>query len=188
MLPPPQIRWIEHAEDPARNGVIDLYCAVFAEAPYFEKHDLQDVERHTWCRFAQHGLVVAEHHDRVVGFACAIPLTAHPDRTIPTFVAAQPDFSAEPSRTVYMAELGVSPAARGLGLGARLVDARLAWAHERGLRWFVMRTDPDQSLSARIYQRRGGTPLANLQDLGMVAGSNSRYRRFWWGPTQRPGT
>ena len=185
MLPPPQIRWIEHHEDPARLGVLDLYCSAFAEAPYCEVHQPSDVEQHTWRRYVQHGLVVAEHQDHVVGFACALPLSAHPDPAIPAFVAAQPDFDGRPAETVYMAELAVSPAARGLGLGARLVDARLVWSRERGLHWFVMRTDPEQSLSARIYKRRGGRALAALQDLGTTAGSSSRYRRFWWGPTLR---
>ena len=183
MLPPPQIRWIEHSSDPARDDVVRLYCSAFAEAPYFETHQPADVERHTWQRYARHGLVVAEHDDRVVGFACALPLLSHPDPAIPAFVADQPDFTGEVERTVYMAELAVAPGARGLGLGARLVDARLQWSRERQLDWFVMRTDPGQSHSARIYQRRGGRSLAALQDLGASAGSNSRYRRFWWGPT-----
>jgi|GEM_PF-6376893 len=184
MLPPPRIRWIDDPSDPARTGVLDLYCQAFAEAPYFEAHDPADVEQHTWRRYAGLGLVVAEHHDQVVGFACCLPLTAHPDPTIPQFVSHQPDFSGQVDRTVYMAELAVSPVARGLGLGARLVDARLAYAHSKGLGWFVMRTDPHQSLSARIYRRRGAVALATLQDLGAAAGSQSRYRRFYWGATQ----
>ena len=184
MLPPPLIRWIDDPSDPARPGVVDLYCAAFAEAPYFEDHRPEDVERHTWHRYVQHGLVVAEHEGRVLGFACALPLAAHPDAAIPAFVSAQSDFGGQIASTVYMAELAVSPVARGLGLGARLVDARLAWANHRGLDWFVMRTDPNQSRSARIYQRRGARPLAMLQDLGTASDSNSRYRRFWWGLTR----
>lgn len=183
MLPPPRIRWITDPDDPARQGVLDLYCAAFAEPPYFETHDPTAVEVHTWRRYTNHGLVVAEHAEQVVGFACALPLIAHPDPTIPAFVAAQADFAGRPEHTVYMAELAVDPVARGLGLGARLVDARLSWAHHRGLGWFVMRTDPHQSLSARIYMRRGAQPVAALQDLGPAAGSESRYRRFYWGAT-----
>ena len=184
MLPPPRLRWIDAAADPARDDVIRLYCAAFAEAPYFETHAPEAVERHTWRRYTRHGLVVAEHAGRVVGFACALPLAHHPDPALPRFVAAQPDFPGEAATTVYMAELAVAPVARGLGLGARLVDARLAWAHARGLAHFVMRTDPETSLSARIYRRRGARPLAQLQDLGPDAGSESRYRRFYWGRTQ----
>jgi GNAT superfamily N-acetyltransferase len=166
MLPPPLIRWIEDPSDPACGGVLGLYCAAFAEAPYFEQHRPEDVEQHTWQRYAAHGLVVAEHEGKVIGFACALPLASHPDAAIPAFVSAQPDFGGQVSATVYMAELAVSPMARGLGLGARLVDARLRWASSKGLEWFVMRTDPNQSRSARIYQRRGARSLASLQNLG----------------------
>jgi GNAT superfamily N-acetyltransferase len=183
MLPPPHIRWIESPDDPAKAGVLRLYCSAFAEAPYFETHHPADVEQHTWRRYAEHGLVVAEHGSLVVGFACCLPLLAHPDTAVPRFVAAQPDFGGNPANTVYMAELAVDPIARGLGLGARLVDARLARSSARGLGWYVMRTDPDQSLSARIYRRRGARTLAKLQDLGETAGSRSRYRRFYWGAT-----
>ncbi len=103
-------------------------------------------------------------------------------------MSAQPDFGGQVNTTVYMAELAVSPVARGLGLGARLVDARLEWANRNGLDWFVMRTDPHQSVSARIYQRRGARAMATLQDLGTAMDSHSRTRRFWWGPTLRAPT
>ena len=184
MLPPPRIRWVTDPNDPARSGVVGLYCSVFAEAPYFETHQPAEVEQHTWERYTRHGLVVAEHDDRVTGFACALPLGDHPDPAIPEFVASQPDFFGHPAQTVYMAELAVAPIARGLGLGARLIDARLAWARENGLGWFVMRTDAHQSLSARIYKRRGARALAQLQDLGAETDTHSRHRRFYWGTTR----
>ena len=177
------IRQVSDPSDPAADGMIALYQAAFAEPPYLEIHHAADVRRHTWATFCRHCLVVAEKGDRVVGFACALLLSAHPDAAIPSFVDRQPDFPGNIDATVYMAELAVAPDARGERLGSRLVDARLDWARQQGLGHFVMRTDPDRSLSARIYINRGARPMGLMQDLGSQAHSASRFRRFFWGPT-----
>ncbi len=176
------VRQVTDPADAAERGVIALYQAAFAEPPYLEIHHARDVRRHTWRHFCGHCLVVAERDDHVVGFACALPLSDHPDPAIAAFVADQPDFGGSVERTLYMAELAVAPEARGERLGSRLVEARLSWARTHHIDHFVMRTDPDRSLSARIYVNRGGQPLAALQDLGSQAHSASRYRRFFWGP------
>lgn len=175
------LRRVSDPQDAAADGMIALYQAAFAEPPYLEIHHAADVRRHTWTAFCQHCLVVAERRGEVVGFACALRLSEHTDPTIPDFVGSQPDFGGAVDGTVYMAELAVASDARGERLGSRLVDARLAWARDQGLAHFVMRTDPDRSLSARIYVNRGAQPLGQLQDLGSRARSASRYRRFFWG-------
>lgn len=176
------LRQVTDPADSAADGVIALYQDAFAEPPYLEIHHASDVRRHTWRRFCGHCMVVAERDAQVVGFACALRLSDHPDPVIAAFVGGQPDFGGVVDRTLYMAELAVAPEVRGERLGSRLVDARLTWSRTQNMDHYVMRTDPDRSLSTRIYVNRGGRPLSALQDLGSQAHSASRYRRFFWGP------
>lgn len=49
----------------------------------------------------------------------------------------------------------VSPAARGLGLGARLIDAAMAYASERQFKEVFLETTPGLDASMGIYQKLG---------------------------------
>jgi GNAT superfamily N-acetyltransferase len=49
----------------------------------------------------------------------------------------------------------LTPAARGLGLGARLTDECLAFAQEKGYRKMVLWTNANLTAARDIYARRG---------------------------------
>lgn len=73
------------------------------------------------------------------------------------------------SRTVAQLRLLIlTPQARGLGLGARLVDAGIAFARERGFRKLVLWTNGQLDAARGIYAARGFvcTSSEPLQDYG----------------------
>lgn len=61
----------------------------------------------------------------------------------------------ESARVARLRMLFVEPAARGLGLGARLVDACTAFARAAGYRKIVLWTNRSLTAARRIYERAG---------------------------------
>jgi GNAT superfamily N-acetyltransferase len=64
---------------------------------------------------------------------------------------------ADPEHTAQLRVLLVDPAARGLGLGSRLVDDCLAFAVAAGYRHMVLWTTDRQATATAVYLSRGFT-------------------------------
>src|SRR6058998_444319 len=66
-------------------------------------------------------------------------------------------------RSAWLEELYVEPAARGRGLGTRLLHAALRIAAETGAVAIDLEVDADHQRAARLYAREGFRPLARAQ-------------------------
>lgn len=75
-----------------------------------------------------------------VGFVTGVEMT-HPDK----------------GREMFLYELGVDEQARGLGVGAALVQALAALARESGCYGMWVLTDADNEAALRTYRRGGAT-------------------------------
>jgi len=60
-----------------------------------------------------------------------------------------------PDGTCELAKLAVSPEARGEGIGRRLVEACLAYAHEKGIRRVVLFSNSQLTSAIRLYEGLG---------------------------------
>jgi GNAT superfamily N-acetyltransferase len=58
-------------------------------------------------------------------------------------------------RLAVMNDLFVSPAARGMGVGAALIAECLSFARERGAGKLAWQTAPDNTVAQRLYERVG---------------------------------
>ena len=65
---------------------------------------------------------------------------------------------------VEVKRLWVSSAARGLGLGARLLDVVERWARERGATRLVLDTRGELEAATRLYRRTGWVEVAPYND------------------------
>lgn len=75
------------------------------------------------------------------------------------FVHLFPSFSSiRMGRTFVLNDLFVAPEARGMGVGAALLDAAAAWARDAGAVRMSLSTARDNSPAQRLYQQRGWKP------------------------------
>lgn len=58
----------------------------------------------------------------------------------------------------FVHDLVVSDAARSAGIGARLLDAAIAWLRERGMPRVVLGTAAQNDAARRLFERRGFRP------------------------------
>ncbi|TXR57941.1 GNAT family N-acetyltransferase [Quadrisphaera setariae] len=65
---------------------------------------------------------------------------------------------------VEVKRLWVSSAARGLGLGTRLLDVAEGWARARGATRLVLDTRSELESATRLYRRTGWTEVAPYND------------------------
>jgi len=61
----------------------------------------------------------------------------------------------EDPRTAELIAMFVTPAARGRGIGAALVDAQLAWARAEGFERIRLMVNVEQGSAFRLYERCG---------------------------------
>jgi GNAT superfamily N-acetyltransferase len=57
--------------------------------------------------------------------------------------------------TAELIAMFVTPGARGRGIGAKLVDAQLAWARAEGFAYVRLMVNLDQGSALRLYERCG---------------------------------
>src|SRR5690606_10473447 len=106
-----------------------------------------------------HVTVVASEGERLVGFGIAIPLTA--TRKVAAALAGLvPD-----KHTWYLAEMGVLPEWRGLGLGRLLIQERLKRLDHERASHVVLRVPLGESRSARIYRELGFEEMGVTMDV-----------------------
>ena len=107
-------------------------------------------------------LFLCYHEDKVVAFGAAMPF-------LKSSIANQIDhqelenLGLDINSTWYMADLGVSPEMRRLGLGLQLVLARLK-AFPKGSD-VVMRTHQNNTSSQKLYETLGFRLLSITQDV-----------------------
>lgn len=75
------------------------------------------------------------------------------DGRIVGMVAAFAD--EEEAATADLIAMFVTPAARGRGIGAALVDAQLAWARSEGFERMRLMVNVEQGSAVRLYERSG---------------------------------
>ena len=63
-----------------------------------------------------------------------------------------------------MKHLYVAPAARGSGIGKRLMDRLEAHARREGVSWLVLDTNRSLEAAAGLYRSRGFLPVAPFND------------------------
>lgn len=74
----------------------------------------------------------------------------------------------ESTETAYVYSLWLEPAARGRGLGRKLVAAALDWARRRGVRTATLRMAPDNAAARAVYEGLGFTEIPTGSAWGEV--------------------
>ena len=86
------VRDIVDSNDSARVGFAKTYKEVFAEKPYFENFEIEDIDQNVWLPHIGHCIVVVENNFReVVGFGCAHPFLADTEPSIRDFLGMNPE-------------------------------------------------------------------------------------------------
>lgn len=151
-LPRQDIRFVEvRAPDVERHlpGFADAYQRIFSGEPYFEAFTREEAEN-TFRRLTRLSgnitILALDVDDRVLGFGVAIPLKHQPD------VARELTGLVPLKHTMYLAELGVLPEFRGLGLGRQLVRERVKRVDQEHYSHVVLRVAEGASSSAMMYR------------------------------------
>lgn len=137
--------------------VIALYQRCFAEAPWFERFDPDELQQ----MFTQMNewpdtvFLVAREDDQVMGASIAFHIRRKPDVC-----------EALPMRfwnSYYLAELFVDPRVRRQGVAERLIQQRWERIHQKGCMDCVVRTSVQQSIIQKIYADHGYTETARQE-------------------------
>lgn len=176
-LPGTVIRRVTHRRDRAREPFQQLYREAFNAPPYDENYSAERVIDEVWEPLLPYGLFVAERDGRLAGLCAALP--AHIPWRPDVQRYLQRSYPHPLEQTVYMAELAVAPFARRQGLGMAMIRARLQWADEQGLSWYVVRTAASGSQSLGLYARLEATPLEPVHHP-----PDGTPRRYLFGPVR----
>jgi GNAT superfamily N-acetyltransferase len=116
----------------ALQELAELRIQVFREYPYLYEGSLDYERRYleSYENAEESCLVVAQHGERVVGAATAVPLLAHGEEVAPALKAA----GFDPKEVFYFGESVLLSAYRGRGVGHAFFDAREQAAREAGFR------------------------------------------------------
>lgn len=179
-------RRVEHTDDPALEGFIEVYQTAFSGPPYFENYSRQDVEL-VWKRHIPHILIVAEVSNQVIGLGCAHPVLSDVEPSICDFLVSQRELINAPlEKITFMSELAVLPQFRGRGIGSKLITSRWEEAANQGYTDYIMRTAEIGSNSVRMYEKMNAQrlPFAQVLREEEIA-TASRTRIFMTGTTTR---
>ncbi|MCB9764140.1 MAG: GNAT family N-acetyltransferase [Alphaproteobacteria bacterium] len=154
----------EAAAEPYFPSFIGVYQTIFSEPPYnelFYPSDAEAVLRRVLQTPGNISLLATKGPITVVGFGLAVPLSSRRD------VARHMQGLLPIRHTFYLAELGVLSRYRGAGLGAQLVQRRLA-AIPPGFSNVLLRTSATRNASYEMYLKLG------FQDIGVYMEVPSR--------------
>ena len=154
---------VRAAEDIAlwRPGFIAAYLKIFEEPPYLEDYTEAEAgavwDYLTRCR--EHVTLVAAQGDQVVGFGIAIPL-AQTRKVAAALAGLVPD-----KHTFYLAEMGILPAWRGLGLGRVLIRERIKHMDSDRYSHVVLRVPLEGGSSGELYRALGFEDMGVYMDV-----------------------
>lgn len=153
-----RIRQCEKIDIP---NLATLYCACFAEPPWYEVFDAAMVEAEflDYLAMPDAAFLLAEDEGGIIGCSLGFALGRKPE--VARLVVAPWDSA------FYLSELFVARDRRHQGVARRLVTLRFVGARSRGFRRAVVRTSIDQPIIRRLYARLGFIELARQEVLSV---------------------
>lgn len=150
------IRQCERKDIP---NLATLYCACFAEPPWYEVFDAATVEAEflDYLAIPDAAFLLAEEEGEIIGCSLGFALGRKPE--VARLVVAPWDSA------FYLSELFVARDRRHQGVARRLVAERFAVARDIGFRRAVVRTSVDQPIIRRLYAGLGFVELARQEVL-----------------------
>lgn len=141
------------------------YASLAAQGWNFTAVDQsEDVTRE---RLAGAQAFVAEREGRLVGTIAV----RGPKPAGEAYIADPPPALYTTPGTAILAQLGVHPDCRGLGLGERLIDTAEQWARDQGFTQMALDTAEPATALRRRYERRGYQPAGRVQWQGKTYAS-----------------
>lgn len=176
------------------DGFIRLYKEMFSSDPYYEGYTDEWVREKVWDHHIKHGTIVLAEGagGQIIGFACAVRLSEAPadvqEFLKDSWISGKLPVEFDPDRTWYMSELGVALTCERKEAAFSLIRNRLISASHAGMKHYLTRTDPDISISRRLYEKIGAKAIDHEQDMSTTAqvavlGSRSTKRLYLYGQT-----
>jgi GNAT superfamily N-acetyltransferase len=94
---------------------------------------------------------VCEKDGHIVGHVAASRKMSKDDVSMALWTQQHPD---DPNSTAVLERLFVDPDSRGLGVAGQLIEAAVAWSHEKHMRLVLFALEKDK-VAARLYERLG---------------------------------
>ncbi|EGP89946.1 unnamed protein product [Zymoseptoria tritici ST99CH_1A5] len=94
---------------------------------------------------------ICEQDDQIVGHVAASSKTPESDVSVALWTQ---DHADDPSDIAVLERLFVDPYSRGLGVAGKLIDAAVAWSHEKDMRLVLFALEKDR-VAAKLYERLG---------------------------------
>ncbi|NQV12570.1 GNAT family N-acetyltransferase [Candidatus Uhrbacteria bacterium] len=131
------------------RAVAYLFVACFAEAPWFERFDVSEMEAEfvEMARGHNSVIMVADADGQVVGCSAGFPMVEKAD--------VMELIEGGAAQAFYLAELFVNSQYRRQGIARKLVNARGERAVELGYTEAVVRTSEDQTIIRKLYAGLG---------------------------------